>query len=409
MSKIKVLAVDDIAETRENIRKCLQFEEDISIVGECENGKEAIRLAHELSPDVILMDINMPVMDGISATETITIQYPDIAVIIMSVQGEQEYLKNAMIAGAKEYIVKPFSISELSNTIRKVFKAEQKRKQTARTSVENKVTPLKNKTEVISLFSTKGGVGKTLIGSNLAVSIKGKTSRDVVLVDLDLQFGDLAIMFNINPKNSITEVAHNIDELDEKLLEKYLVKHESGIKILPAPSKPEYAELMTTEHIEKIIKLLKKNYDYIIIDTPPFFNDINLSILDASDQILLVTSLELPTIKNTRLSLEIFDSLHQKEKVKLVINRSTEEMGIQKVDLEATLEWFAVSSVPTDGRLIVSSVNKGVPFILSHPTAKISHQIYNLAEIVIKNWGTQKDIKGNKKKGFMSKIFNMKQ
>ncbi len=407
-AKIKVLTVDDVAETRDNIKRCLQYEEDIIIIGECENGKEAIRKAQELAPDIILMDINMPVIDGIEATETITLNHPNIAVIIMSVQGEQEYLKNSMTAGAKEYIIKPFSISELSNTIRKVHKVEEKRRKFNKQTPENKVTPLKNKTEIISLFSTKGGVGKTTIGANLAVSIAGKTNRDVVLVDLDLQFGDLSIMFNINPRNSITEVAHNIEELDESLLEKYLVKHDSGVKILPAPNRPEYAELLTIDHIEKIIDILKKNYDYIIIDTPPFFNDINLSILDMSDQVLLIANLELPTIKNARLSMEVFDSLHHKEKVKLIVNRSSEELGIQKIDLESTLEWFAVSNIPTDNRLVVSSVNKGTPFVVSHSTSKISHNIYNLAEIVIKNWGTQKDLKSNKKKNFISKIFNTK-
>ncbi len=407
MSKIKVLAVDDVEETRDNIKRCLQFEEDIFIAGECKNGKEAILKAQELSPDVILMDINMPVMDGIEATETITLQHPNILVIMMSVQGEQEYLKKAMIAGAKEYIIKPFSISELSNTIRKVHKVEQKRRQIKKQSPEKKVTPLKNKPEIISLFSTKGGVGKTTLGANLAVSIAGKTNRDVVLVDLDLQFGDLAIMFNVNPRNSITEVAHNMEEIDENLLDKYLVKHESGVKILPAPNKPEYAELLGTQHMEKIINTLKKSFDYIILDTPPFFNDINLSILDMSDQILLITNLELPTIKNTRLNLEIFDTLHHKEKVRLIINRSTEEQGIQKVDLESTLEWFAVSSIPSDNRLVISSVNKGMPFVLSHPTSKISNSIYSLAEIIIKNWGTQKDLKSNKKKNFISRLFNI--
>lgn len=404
MSKINILIVDDIPETRENIKRLLYFEKDIEVVGEAGNGEEAVRLAEKLKPDVILMDINMPIIDGITATEMISLRLPTTSIIIMSVQGEQEYLKKAMIAGAREYMIKPFSSDDLSNTIKKVFDLQKKRK--AHVVSEQVLTPEQKETQVVSIFSTKGGVGKTTIATNLAVAIAEKTSRRVALVDLDLQFGDIAVMLNVVPKKTITDLIQEIGQLDADLLESYLVPHPSGIKILPAPTRPEYAELITGAHIEKIIGVLKRNYDYIIIDTSAVFNETNLTALDMSSQILLILSLDLPTIKNVKLSLEVLESLHHKGKVKMILNRSSNEIGIKYQDVERSIGFLMASHIPSDGKVVISSVNKGVPFITTHPTAKISQCIRELGDLVVYDEGNQEELKTvSNKKGLFGKIF----
>lgn len=129
MKRIGVLIVDDISDTRESVRRLLQFETDIEVIGEAGAGSEALRLAESLHPDIVLMDINMPDMDGIRATEFLSLRVPDCAVIIMSVQEEQDYLRRAMMAGAREYIVKPFTGSELSSTIARVYEIESRKRE----------------------------------------------------------------------------------------------------------------------------------------------------------------------------------------------------------------------------------------------------------------------------------------
>ncbi|HEX3032060.1 MAG TPA: response regulator [Bacillota bacterium] len=402
MSKIRIMLVDDYAETRENIKRLLYFEPDMEVVAEAENGEQAVKKAEKHKPDIILMDINMPVMDGITATELIALSVPQAGVIIMSVQGEQEYLKKAMMAGAREYMVKPFSSDDLTSTIRRVFEFEKKRTVnlvTTETSVKGKREP-----KIITVFSTKGGVGKTTLGTNLAVSLAKDRGAKVALVDLDLQFGDVSVLLNVVPKRTITELVQEIGNLDSEMLETFLVSHSSGIKILPAPTRPEYAELITGSHIEKILNLLKSNYDYIIVDTPAFFHETNLTAIEMCDQILLIIALELPTIKNVKLAMEVLENLHQKGKIKLILNRSSGDMGIKYPDVERSLGFLVASHIPSEGRIVVNAVNKGVPFVLSDPNSKVAQAIRDLGQLVAEDGGTQEELK-QQRKGLISRLF----
>jgi len=401
---IKILIVDDVTETRENIKRLLYFEKDMMVVGEAADGEEAIRLTEKLSPDILLMDINMPGMDGITATEKISLDYPKASIIIMSVQGEQEYLKKAMVAGAREYMVKPFSTDELVNTIRKVYDFEQKRRiQLAEPAV---IRELQRDPQIITVFSTKGGVGKTTVATNLAVSLARQTRKKVVIVDLDLQFGDVAVMLNVVPKRTITELIQDISQMEPDLMESYLVTHPTGVKVLPCPTRPEYAELITGAHVEKILGILKQNYDYIVVDTPPFFHETTLTALDLCHQILLLVSLDLPTIKNVKLGLEVLDSLHLKGKVRLVLNRSSNDIGIKCEDMEESLGLKVAAHIPSDGRTVIASVNKGNPFVITHPNTSISESINALARMVMLGEAKPQAVSGTRdKKRFLGRLF----
>ena len=199
-TKIKVLIVDDIAETRENIRRSLQFDQAIEVIGSARDGKEAIALSQELKPDVIIMDINMPDMDGISATEEIRKNLPFAQVVILSVQSDPSYMRRAMLVGARDFLTKPPSIDELIGAIRRAGKmAEEERKKEIQSAVpinttgQNNTSSNLNKTgKTIIVYSPKGGSGCTTIATNLALSLKTSDSR-VLLLDANLQFGDIAV------------------------------------------------------------------------------------------------------------------------------------------------------------------------------------------------------------------------
>lgn len=379
MPEIKVLIADDIPNTREDIKRLLFFEEDITVVGEAGNGQEAVNLATSLQPDIVLMDINMPRLDGIQATEIIASQCPATAIIIISIQGEQEYLRRAMAAGAREYLVKPFSSNELAETIRRVNESTKKRLSLL-AQAGSAGAQIKTRTgKIMAFFCTKGGTGKTTLACNLAVCLAQMSKKKVALVDLDLQGGDVSVMLNISARGSIADLAQEAEHLDTALLDSYLVPHISGVKILPAPASPEQAELVTLERVEELLRLLQESFDYILVDTSPIYSDINLAVLDAASQIFLIANQDLPCLRHVKISLEIFQTLGHSDKVRLIVNNSGSEGGIKLADLEKSLNLTAYGIIPADDKVIRSSINRGLPVVMAHPGSKSGEAMHSLA------------------------------
>lgn len=384
--KIRVLIVDDVADTHENLKKLLYFEKDIEVVGSALDGRQGVDMARTLEPDIILVDINMPGKDGIATTEEILSLGLASQVIMMSVQGETDYLRRSMLAGAREFLVKPFSGEELANSIRRVHEVKTERASRTASSAAAANGSEKKLGKVISAFSPKGGVGRTTIISNLAVAMKEHSGKRVVLVDCSLQFGDVGVLLNLQSQKTIVDLIPHINSLEEDFVEEMLVTHSSGIKVLPGPTRPEMAELVTAESVKAIISALRASYDYVFVDTWPSFQDTMLSVLDLSEVILVILTLELPAIKNVKLFLDVSDALgYPPEKVLLVLNRADSNGGIRASDVETSLRRTISASIASDGRLVTYALNQGVPFVLSAKNSSVSKSLYDLARILSSN------------------------
>jgi len=386
--QIRVVIVDDIAETREHLTKLLSFEPDIEVVGAASSGEEAVEVTGRLTPDILLMDINMPGMDGIATTERISATFPTTSIIMMSVQGEADYLRRSMLAGAREFLVKPFSSDELTASIRQVHVRERQKRGRMVVAFQGGQggtgEGAKKDGRIVTLFAPKGGVGRTTLAVNLAVAMAGEQRQTVTLVDGSFQFGDVGVLLNLNPKNkSIIDVVADPSSTDEDLVDTTLINHSTGIKVLLAPPSPEMAELVSVDQIRRMMHRLRETNDFTVVDLWPHFNDVSLALLDMSDVILTILTLEITNIKNIRLFLEVAEQLGYGDRLKLVLNRADSAFGIRVADVESSVGRKIDHQVVSDGRTVVYALNRGVPFVWSNSQAPVSEDILKIGRALV--------------------------
>jgi len=309
----------------------------------------------------------------------------------MSVQGEPDYLRRAMLAGAREFLVKPFSSDELAGSIRQVHQRE--RQKLDRVASSRPAAPTNGHAEpiqthngqVVTFFSPKGGVGRTTLAVNFAVAARTEMGKKVALVDGGLQFGDVGVLLNLNPKNqSIADVAREMAGGDLETLESTLIDHSTGVRVLMAPPSPEMAELVTPDHVSKIIAALRLTHDLVVVDCSPLLQDVTLAFLDQSDIVLTVLTLEITNIKNIRQFLALVEQLGYPEgKIQLLLNRADSGYGIRLHDVESSIGRKISHSVVSDGRTVVYALNRGVPFVVAARQTRVSEDVVRLAKTIV--------------------------
>jgi pilus assembly protein CpaE len=364
------------------------------VTGAARSGKEGIQLAQELDPDVVLMDINMPDIDGITATEIIRQKSPHIQVLILSVQGDQNYMRKAMLAGARDFLTKPPMGDELISAVRRAGEmahaerakgAQQRIVASAAAGGPISMSGFAPVTtgKIVTVYSPKGGTGCTTIAVNLAIALNNEDTR-TALVDANLQFGDVAVFVNEQGKNTILELAPRVDELEPEIVEEILIKHEaSGIRILAAPQKPEMAEKVSADQFAKVLQYLQRMYSYVVVDTSSILTDVVLSTIDISDVIVLVTTQEIPAIKNARLFLDLLQTMGiNKGKIVFAMNRYDKRIAITPERVSENLKHEVSVTIPLDEKVVITAVNRGVPFMLENKSQPVGRGIFSLAEMV---------------------------
>ncbi|MBC8098383.1 MAG: response regulator [Armatimonadetes bacterium] len=406
---ITILLVDDIADTRENIKKLLAFEPDFKVIGAAGTGREAVNQAAELRPDIIIMDINMPDMDGLQATSVITKTVPTSAVIIMSVQDDVDYFRRAMGAGARDFLKKPVDMDELYNTIRRVYRDyEAIRRQydnshmvtPAEALRANKATSERSG-NIIVVYSPQGGSGKTLIASNLASGLM-KEGVKVLLADADLQFGDIQTFLNLQGHLTVVDLINDVADLDAEHFDSVLQTHDSGLKVLLGPARPELADEVRANPggYAEILKKVSPNYDFIVVDTGVNLDEVTLALFDAATKVILVGTPTLPSVKNVRFVLDLFDKLeYPLDKTMIVLNKVYDEKAGKNATLpveriQSFLKRPIAAQIPfVDERIILNAIIKAVPVIAAdRDTNKAPiRQLLDLADMVYKLLAKQPD------------------
>lgn len=426
-NEISILLVDDIPETRENIKKLLAFEQDLKVIGSAGTGREGVEMARQLRPDVIIMDINMPDMDGLQATALINKTVPTSAVIIMSVQNDADYMRRAMLAGARDFLTKPINMDELYNTVRNVHRNHEAVRMQYKAMAENQTLDLSGGSKpkagtgeraghIITVYSPQGGVGTTSVAINLASGLMGQNVR-VLLVDADLQFGDVAAFLNLKANTSIANLAEDVNDLDLDLAEHIIMTHDSGLKVLAGPVSPEDAEPLRElpSGAATIVERIAERYDFVIVDTSSAMDDVNLNLFDRSSKIVLVGAPTLIAVKNLRLALDLFTRMeYSSSRIPLVLNRMVDDKkgrsGTFPLDkIEGYLRHKVLATIPAvEERLMLNAINRGIPVIAADRDQSKApiRQFLDMAELIRREFmgkdETEEDGETRKRTGLAS-------
>jgi len=393
--KIKILIVDDIPEARESLKKLLAFEPDMEVVGTASTGREGLDMAKDLFPHIILMDINMPDMDGITATNELRKVLPTAGVIMMSVQGEAEYIRRAMAAGARDFLTKPPPADELYATVRRVYEIVSQYAMPVMTGQQQGKKKLEagqseKPCHIVVVYSPQGGAGKTTLATNVAASLMREGTR-VLLIDCDFQFGDVGVFLNLKPQATIVELIKSVDDLDTDLVENVLVTHDSGLRVLLAPVRPEEADLVPSEKVPQLVDKLRGMFDFIVIDMPTRLDDLALALFDLAERILLIINPTLPCVKNTLAVMALMGTLeYPEEKIQFAINRVTPDLERAKVAIavpaiEQRLKKKALGIIPMDERKVLNSVNRGISVVAKDRNQSPAKDLVALADAIWEN------------------------
>jgi pilus assembly protein CpaE len=386
---IRVLAVDDSATIRETLTLLIDTQPDLELVGTAASGNEAVRRAAELQPDIVLMDIHMPDLDGIQATWLVSSRAPHGAVIMVTSEERIDFLQKAMSAGAQGYVLKPFGNgAKLFETIREVHGRSSARRMQVVGGGPPDGTFRPRIGKRIVVFGTKGGAGATMVAVSTALLLKEQTKDSVVLADADFLTGDATIHLDLVPQRTILDLVPHADALDARLIEQVMATHKTGLQVLARPTNPEQAEVLSAEHVRNVLSSLAQMYDHVVIDTTLTYDDRMLAVLDLADLYIIVVTPHLGTLRSARHFLHVARTLgYPDDRMIFVLNHASHLAGLNLDDISGVLGSRRIVQVPTGGAEITQAINEGKPLVLHQARSPVARALQSLVEQVLTHVG----------------------
>jgi pilus assembly protein CpaE len=343
------------------------------VAGEADNLAAGLGLVNGLHPEILILELPLPADAALETVHALKIEHSGMGVIVTAQDASPQLILRCMRSGAQEFLTRPVDNRELGEAVRRLSGISRRnsagRRKAGRT---------------ITVFSSKGGVGVTTVATNLAVSCAKNLKKNTVLVDLNLQMGDVGLMLDMRPEYTMADAAGPTN-LDESRLKGLLTRHESGVYLLSTPEDPVEAEKVTPGALLEIFGLLRGMFDVIVVDAGHVFDSRVLEVLNLADLILVVGVLDVPTVRNVRRCLHLFQQLgYSQDKVKIVVNRYEKKTEVKSDHLEEAVESKVFWMIPNDYKTVISAIDAGNPAILRSPRAKISQSIDLLARELLK-------------------------
>jgi len=376
-----IIIVDRDPEFSSKLEKLLCREPGQSVLVVPALGRIADQVA-ETDALVVVFGPSLPLDGVMEAAAPLAARQPTTASVLVVPKITTELMRQAMRSGFNDVVGADGTFGEVASAVLDAGADVLKRREASGWATGGQGLP-DGRGHVATVFSTKGGVGKTVIASNLGVALAGNLGKRTVLLDLDLRFGDTGIMLGLRPERTIYDAVQAFDRLDASMMRGYLTRHPSGLDVLLAPLRPEEAESVTASRLARIIGLLREDADVVVIDTPAAFDDTVLTAIDKSDEVFAVATMDVASIKNTRISLQKLRQLGYGDGlVKLVLNRADSKVWLELSEVERAVEGDIVGKIPSD-RLVPRSVNKGTPVVTDAPKSPVARSLVDLARLIV--------------------------
>jgi len=382
---IRIAVLDFDESSLENIRQLLSMNPRVEVVFEDREASSGLEKVNVAKPSVVLVDNDLPDMSGVLVAGKINATVPGTQVVLMSSVSDSDLMREAMVAGARDLIVKPFTYDELWQAIERAYlryaAVSGKKRGTVGEIPERGVEVARAPGHVIAVYSPKGGTGTTTVTVNLAASLAARGYRTAI-IDGSLQFGDVSYMLNLKPSNTISSLfSTQSSRIDADQLEGALSFHKSGIALLAAPASPQDAELVSSERLPELVETMRVRGGYVFIDVPAQLGDSTIAFLDSADMIILVAQQELTTLARGIKFLELAEQLDiVPERILLVINRALKAADITLDDVAEYLKRTEALAIPEDMKTSRAAVNKGKPFVSQSPRRDVALAYEALAD-----------------------------
>lgn len=358
---VNILIVDDNERARTRLIEHLRYP-DLRIVGESSFGAAAASWAAQLNVDVVIVAIEEPIARALRTVELLTTGERAWPVIAVSARNDRDMIRNAMLAGARDYVALPASDDDLRKAILRVYQRDQERR-----SLPVDRGALSGFGTVVTVFGVKGGIGKTVTAVNLAAAITLGTKHHVALVDADLQFGDCAVMLDLVPERTIADAVSEVDPAKPHLIDPYLAEHASRLSLLAAPLTPGDADRVGPDDVGNVLRSLAASRDFVVIDTSPQIDAVTALAIDLSAVVLVLVTPEVPSVRRTKAALTLLEEAgYSRDKIKLVLNRANRRAEVAQPDLEAALGSPIYAEIPED-RAVPRSITAGEPLVIANP------------------------------------------
>jgi pilus assembly protein CpaE len=354
---------------RGQLRTAFEALPHVQISGERSDLRAGMALAQQVRPAILVLELANPIEDTLNSASQYKLDHPDCAVFFASEVFDPETLLRALRSGASEVLRRPLDRSALSKAVERVAAVTARRSGTS------------SQRMVLTVFSNKGGSGISTIATNLALSLKRQTHREVALVDFDYQSGDVAFLLGITPKRSLGDVL-SAPRIDSASVQDALTKHESDVYVLAQPEHLDRVDGVTANQVGSVLEILSSTFDIVVVDAPHLFNDVALEIFDRSSSILMVAEPNIPSVRAARRSLEIFSKLNflvVPDRVRLIMNRRSEQNAISTEQVEETLGIRVFGSIANDYAAVSQALNTGKPLCGEHTDSRAGRDITALA------------------------------